>query len=171
MLKRPFVLREIEKYSSVTNYLILNNYNFRNIVIQKEVIESNLRISKKLNIPLATKVFVLKRLRMVENLPCAIETTYHIFDDVKDIVEHNFSDKESLNTIIETNTKLQVCRSSEKLSLTNSTVVESDLLKIPKNSQILLIKGNQWDSSGRIIEYFEVVSVPEFYRFKGSRSA
>lgn len=169
MTKIPIVIREIDKYSSVTNYLELNGYEYRNEVIEQKVVEANLRISRKLNIPLATKVFMLKRVRYVEGIPMTIETTFHLYRDVENIVEYDFSGRASLNTVIEANTHLRVCKSTEKLSLALSTPLESQLLNINEKSQILLIKGNQWDQQGKSIEYFEIVALPEFYRFKGSR--
>ena len=62
-----YVLKELDKYVSLTEYLQSQGHQIRYVVLQQDIIEANRWISKKLQIPLASKVFSFKKLRIVDD--------------------------------------------------------------------------------------------------------
>lgn len=71
-----YVLRDIDSFMSVTEAIREQGLTLENRIIEKKVIESNYYLSKQLNVPLATKLFYLCRVRYVEGIAQSIEKTY-----------------------------------------------------------------------------------------------
>ena len=71
-----YVLRDIDCFMSVTEAIREQGLTLENRIIEKKVIESNYYLSKQLNVPLATKLFYLCRVRYVEGIAQSIEKTY-----------------------------------------------------------------------------------------------
>ena len=70
-----YVLRDIDCFMSVTEAIREQGLTLENRIIEKKVIESNYYLSKQLNVPLATKLFYLCRVRYVEGIAQSIEKT------------------------------------------------------------------------------------------------
>lgn len=68
-----YVLRDIDSFMSVTEAIREQGLTLENRIIEKKVIESNYYLSKQLNVPLATKIFYLCRVRYVEGIAKSIE--------------------------------------------------------------------------------------------------
>lgn len=68
-----YVLRDIDCFMSVTEAIREQGLTLENRIIEKKVIESNYYLSKQLNVPLATKLFYLCRVRYVEGIAQSIE--------------------------------------------------------------------------------------------------
>lgn len=68
-----YVLRDIDSFMSVTEAIHEQGLTLENRIIEKKVIESNYYLSKQLNVPLATKLFYLCRVRYVEGIAQSIE--------------------------------------------------------------------------------------------------
>ena len=79
-----FILRELDKFASITDSINAKNLELENKVLEQKIIEANYYISKQLEVPLATKLFYLSKLRIVEGIPRSIEKTYIDYEFVKE---------------------------------------------------------------------------------------
>lgn len=77
-----YIERSMDSPASLTNLLKAKGYKVENKVIEQKIIESNYTISHILGVPLATKLFYYKRLRIVEDQPKILEKTYINLDIV-----------------------------------------------------------------------------------------
>ena len=62
--------------TSTTTLLEEMGVDFKLLVLKKDLVEANKNISRSLNIPIASYVYEIKRLLIVENVPKAIETSF-----------------------------------------------------------------------------------------------
>jgi len=58
---------------STTRILKNKGIDFKLVVLKKDLIEANKNISRSLNVPLASYVYEIKRLLIVQGIPKAIE--------------------------------------------------------------------------------------------------
>lgn len=160
-----FLLRELATFASMTNALRQKKVEFHNQVLEKKIIEANYYISKQLEIPLASKLFYLKRLRVIEGKPCSIEKTYIRYDLVKGLEEMEFEDQ-SFYEVLEAKTGIKTIKSQEEILIVEANDVERELLELEQGDEIVLIKGITFKDENNPFEYFELTSIPSFYRFR-----
>ena len=161
-----FVLKELEHFSSVTDAIKAQKLSYEYRVLECEVIEANRRISKQLDIAIASKVFCLQKVRYVEGKPRSIEKTYIDYALVEGIEHHDF-ENESFYVVLREQYGLSTNKSEEEILIVDATEEEAKLLELDEDNEVLLIKGKSYiDSKVSPLEYFELVSLPSFYRFR-----
>ena len=160
-----YLERELHKYASMTDLLRQRKIRFENRIIEQKVIEANYYISRQLEVPLATKVFYLKRLRIVEGEPKSIENNYICYEYANALENANF-ENESFREVVEMCTKQKIVKSSESISIVEANDEERKWLDLPENEEVVLIKGTTYTEDNKPFEYFELVNIPSFYRFR-----
>ena len=98
-----YVLRDLDSLKPISGILNEQGKKLENKVLDQKIIESNYYISKQLNVPLATKLFYLEKIRLVDEIPVSIEKTYIPLEEVKGMKEKN-----------EVNSKLKMIRIRKK---------------------------------------------------------
>lgn len=159
------ILRDLDKFTSVTDAIVAQHLNFKNVVLKCEVIESNYYISQMLRIPLASKIFYLSRLRIVNGTPRSIEKTYIEYNKVKGLEKKDFTNV-SFYKILEDHIGLRINGTNEEILIVEGNDEECEKLEIPQLSEVVLIKGTAFIDEGKPFEYFEITSIPSFYRFR-----
>ena len=165
MKKKVSLVRRIDKYSSTSLNLREEGYDFYIQVIQSGIIEANRSLSTILNVPIASLIFMIKRLRIVEGIPKTIETSYIPYELVKGIENIDFAVNSLYRTLIE-KFSLSINESSEEIMLVSPSEEESKLLMTPQNSDVLMLKGITTDDYKRNIEYYETIAVTDFFIFR-----
>lgn len=161
-----FLMRELNTFTSMTEALRQKGVEFQNLILKQEVIEANYYISKQLNVPLTTKLFCLERLRVIEKSPVSIEKTFICYDRVKGL-EKEAIENQSFYGILEKNYGYKIKKSQEEILIVEANEQERELLNLGKGEEVLLIKGTTYITENAPFEYFELVSIPSFYRFRG----
>lgn len=165
MEKQVFITRELQNYSSVTQAIQQSGFNFSYKILEQKVIEANKIISNKLSIPIASKVFSFKKLRIVEGKPRTIEHIYIDYNKVKGIENADLSNT-SLYYYLKENYNIEVKKDSEEIFIVRSTEEESQLLNIDKNSEVILVSGTSYLDNDIPLEYFELIALYDFFRFR-----
>ena len=166
MRSNVFIIRDFDKNASITELMREQNIPFENRVLEQNVVEANYYISKKLNVPLGTKLFCLKRLRIVDYAPRSIETVYIPLSEMQDMQNMDFNSC-SLYTAIHAKKGIRMLRHQEDILIAEANEEERNLLQLePEETEIQLIKGIGLKSDNHVFEYFEISSVPEFYRYR-----
>ena len=160
-----FLMRELNTFESMTEMLRKEGIEFQNVILKQEVIEANYYISKQLNVPLATKVFYLERLRVIEGNPCSIEKIYICFDRVNGLEREEIGNQ-SFYCLLEKNYGYRISKSREEILIVEANECERELLALEKGEEVLLIKGNTFLGENTPFEYFELASLPSLYRFR-----
>ena len=122
------------------------------VLLSSSVIESTKQISLELHVPLGRKIFVISRLRLVDDNPGWIETSYLDAERFRDIEKHDFT-QESLYHVIENLYETKLTQGRQKISITYTTKEESDLLEIPEKTAVIYVSGVICGSDGEPVEY------------------
>lgn len=157
-------MRDLGKFQSVTEVLTDRGLSFEYRVLNQEVIESNRFISRMLGIPLASQVFYFRKLRIVEGAPKSIEKTYILYDKVKGVEQEELGGC-SFYGVIKERFGYLTKRSEEEILIVNASVEEQRLLEC-SDPELLMIKGTTYLGGVEPFEYFEIVSVSDFYKFR-----
>lgn len=162
-----YVLRDIDSFMSVTEAIREQGLTLENRIIEKKVIESNYYLSKQLNVPLATELFHLCRVRYVEGIAQSIEKTYIEYSKVKGIEEYNLKNTSFYGLLLK-EYGIQICETVEELLLVEAKREEKRLLGLEGKCEILLNRGTSFVSKKdrEPFEYFEMSSLPSFYRYR-----
>lgn len=164
--KDVFVLRDIQSFTSITQSIQKQKLHYKNIVIEQGVKEANYHVSRQLQIPLTTKIFYIKRLRIVEGKPKSIETNYIDYRLVEGFENIDFNNR-SFYQILEEETGFHITRSEEEILVVKAKDDECEYLKKSKGSEILFVKGKTYQNESELpLEYFELSCEPSFYRFR-----
>ena len=162
-----YVLRDIDCFMSVTKAIEEQGLCLENRIIEQQIIESNYYLSKQLNVPLATKLFYLCRVRYVEGIAKSIEKTYIQSSKVPGLENINLKNK-SFYGILLKEYGIQILETNEELLLVEAKREEKRLLGLEGKCEILLNRGNSYiiKNDHEPFEYFEISSLPDFYRYR-----
>ncbi|MDF9824246.1 DNA-binding GntR family transcriptional regulator [Breznakia sp. PF5-3] len=165
--KDVYILKELDKFSSVTDAIKAQKLKYEYKVLKCEIMEANRRISKQLDLPIAAKIFHLEKVRIVEGKPRSIEKIYIDYTMVEGIEKYDF-EKDSFYYILNSKYGIRTIRSEEEILIVDGTEQELKLLELDgDNNEVLLIKGRTFiDSKVSPLEYFEIVSLTSFYHFR-----
>lgn len=165
MKKDVFVIRELDKNESIYHTIKNQKLNYECKIVEQSIVEANYYISKKLDIPLATKLFFLKRIRIVEGENRSIEKSWFKLDEVKGIENLDFNNV-SLFNILDKKKGIDYIKTSEELLIVSSNKEEAEILGINEGDEILLTKGVSYKNDENTLEYFEISSDTEFFKFR-----
>lgn len=165
MKKDVYILRNIDSFASFIDSIMPNKFSYRYRVLEKSIQESNRFISKALNIPIASKVFCFQRVIIVEDEPKSIEKVYIDYNKIPGI-EKSDLDKESFYSIIKSEYNLEMNQIEEEILVVDGNEKEIEILNLKEDSEVLLIKGIAYINNHDPFEYFENVSVTDFYKFR-----
>lgn len=161
-----FILRDIHLFASITESIRGQKLKYKNVVLEQGIKEANYYISRQLQIPLAKKLFYMKRLRIVEGKPRSIEINYIDYKLVEGFEKKDFTDR-SFYEELEKETGYHTIRSEEEILVVEAKDDECKYLQIPQNSEILFVKGITFKAENELpFEYFELSCDPSFYRFR-----
>ena len=136
-----------------------------NKVIEQKIIESNYTISHILGVPLATKLFYYKRLRIVEDQPKILEKTYINLYIVPGLDQVDLNNAAFLD-VIENKYGYHLASNQEDILIVACNDEEANYLNLSSGQDIVLIKGNSYLNIGKPFEYYEMAAIPSFFRFR-----
>ena len=128
------------------------------------VIEADKSTTRRLRVPLGTKVFELCRVRSIDGETVSVETTHLSVSRFPDLLDHDFS-TESLFKIISEEYGVNIDSGEEKVSVTTLDDQEALLLGHPEGEPAFFQSGVIYDEEGVPIEYFKNVVLSQYVRF------
>lgn len=135
-----------------------------NQLLSNEVIQANVKIANKLNIRPGADVFFIKRLRLADNCPVAIEQVYLPKATFPELAIDQLSTG-SLYNLLYKQYDIVVEQAKQQISATVVTDDEAKLLAIPAFSPGLLAERTVEDEQGNIIELAKSLYRADRYRF------
>ena len=186
-----YILRDMERFEPITATLESRKFRSEYRVLDMEVTESNRYISQKLKIPIASRIFYFRKLRLVDGVPKSIEKTYILYDKVKGVESADLG-KQSFYKTLQEMFGYVTRRSEEEILIVAAGEKEKELLGcrdgelmmmvmplsrfrlksicriscIPSGSSPLMIKGITYKEEPEPFEYFEIVAVSDLYEFR-----
>ncbi len=137
------------------------------LVLENRLVDVPPHISEKLGLPTGSKVVLLKRLRLLDDIPYAIESAYiNLMIDIRilNILDMDMS-KNSLYEFFRKTLKLKLAYADETLEVTKATPETQKLLKIPKDACVVLRNRFTYIEDNRCIEYVQSLYRADRYRF------
>lgn len=167
--KDVFITHELNKFGSIAEELKAKGYDFQCNILDMKVMEANRYISRQLSIPLASKVFYLKKMRSVKEEPKTIESVYIDYRLVNGLEKEQIDDV-TFYHVLEEKYGYRTIRSEEEILIVEASEEECKLLHLKEKEEILLIKGITYIDSIKPFEYSEISSVTDFYHFRSVKT-
>ena len=159
----PKLERRLQDVKSTTESVRGAGHLLRNLVLDVQVIEYNKYLSKKLEVPLGHKVFYLRRLRIMDGSPYAIECSYTNYELCRGIEEYDFTD-ESLYRVLGYY-GIYPSHGQESVGITYATEDEARHLEVKEGDYLFYLSGVTRDAEDRLIEYCKSVVRADKVRF------
>lgn len=133
-------------------------------ILMFEIIPSNKFVSKKLEIPNASDVILLQRLRMADNEPMAIETAYLISPLCNPLL-HQLKSGDSLYKLIYENLGIELGSAQQSIEVGTVNGWEANLLNLVDKSLVLLTQRLTFTKDGKPIEFVTSKYRGDRYKF------
>lgn len=161
---QPRLTRNLQDIRPLSSLVKEKGQILTNRVLSVDIIESNKQITQKLHLPLGHKVYVLTRLRFIDEEPVIIENSFIDYERFSHINQHDFS-KESLYSVIEEQYKTQIVQGQERISIAYATNYEAELLGLDAGQAVFYLSGTACDVQGEPVEYFKSIIKSDKIRF------
>jgi len=141
---------------SMTSAVIGLNKEPHSQILQAKIIEASLDISQKLGIAKGDQVYIIQRLRFVDEMPIMIQTSYIPIEYLPDLLNKNLEDK-SLFGIILHDYGIEIHNASEVMRAVSVTRFEGEMLKISEYSPAFLLQRTTYLKNGAVFEYAKTI--------------
>ncbi len=120
-------------------------------------IECNKELCQKMRLTLGHRLFVVQRLRCLDDVPTILELSYVDYERCPGIENRDLS-TESLYSILRSDYGIEVTHGRENISITYATEQEAGLLGVPEGTPAFYVNGVACDSDDRPVESFKATS-------------
>lgn len=121
------------------------------VVLEHSVVAPPAEIVDRLQLPPKEKAFKLRRLRLADKMPIAVELSYTSIHNFPGIEEIDF-ERESLYSVLQNRYGTSIGWSVDVIEASKATVEEGRLLTVPRGSAILSIARIVMSTEGRPVE-------------------
>jgi GntR family transcriptional regulator len=135
-------------------------------VLNATVSEATAESASHLNVPVGTRVAILRRVRCVNQQPIALETSTLVAAACPDILLHHNFAVESLYHVLRTRYGLALAYAEQTLEARPAAREEAILLEIAERAPVLAIQRVTYDDRGRAVEYASSAYRGDRYKFR-----
>lgn len=154
--KGTFVARkhegEFHPLVSFSQYVRTRGQSPSSRILNQVVIHASPRLARVLQIPTDSEVVLMKRLRLVDGEPSALQTVYLPSELCPDILKHDL-EKGSLYKVLRDEYGLVPVRADNSFEARLAEPEERELLHLPHPSAVLVMRQTSYLKDGRPIEY------------------
>ena len=133
-------------------------------LVGSELTEANKFAVRHLHVMLASPVFIMKRVNLLDGDPVSVETCWVNAHGCEDIGSHDF-EKESLYDVLEHEYGIVPTMGSERIDVTKVDDGEAKLLDVEVGSSAFFQSGLILGEDNRPVEYFKSVVLPKHLTF------
>ncbi len=134
-------------------------------VLRLALVSAPVRVMEALKVSPDQKVLLLKRLRMAEEAPIAVESCFLHFPNVQDLLNENFENT-SLYSLLSQKFEITPTRAQQKVEAGLCSSREKELLMIEAGAPVLRNRRITFDQTGRVFEYTESAYRADRYIFQ-----
>ncbi|MCI1664808.1 MAG: GntR family transcriptional regulator [Atopobiaceae bacterium] len=125
-------------------------------------------VAGRLSVALGTPVFTMCRVRLIDDVPSSIETTFIKAEQCSGIERHDFS-VESFYTVLREEYGVVPLHGSERLTITFVSAAEAACLDTEAGKPAFRQSAVMMDADGVPVEYFRAVALPRRISFSSER--
>lgn len=164
----PRVGRSLDEKRSqgISQMLMAEGARPGNKLLHFEVIRAPQKIADRLQLKLGSQVVVIRRLRLVNDVPFCLETSYLPAERVRGLVAEDLLGNQSLYALLEERFGIQHRATEREISLSYATVHEAEALRLEPGDPVLLFRGLVYDQDHKPFEYLKSVNHPKYVVFK-----
>ena len=162
---RKRIKRNISFFSSTKDLLDKNGYSFDVEIAEIIKIKANKELFEKTGIYIGQDLFLIKRVRKIEDKKAMIEKSFLIADYFPGLDKLEFIN-DSLYETIKQYYGIQIDRSESELRVVEAAKEESDLLEIEKKSPVVKEYSFNYDFENRLFEYSINTMLIDLYYFE-----
>ena len=159
----PKLVRNLQDGKSTSESIRGTGHFLWTEVLNARVISCDKYLSQKLDMSQGEPVFYLRRLRMRDQFPLMIESSYLNMKYCQGIEKHNFNEESLYKVLKELGNELK--DGQERIGITYATEEEAALLKVPEGQHMFFQRGHIKEADGKPIEYFKIVARADQLQF------
>lgn len=163
-VSQPKYERDMAGVDAMVRDLINQGNKVKKKIISMNAIEATKHISKKMKVKLGAKVYEIIRCRVVNNIPCTIETAYISVDKYPDFLDY-YSETASLDYIFTEIYKTIQTSGTEHIDVTYASEQEAEVLKIKEGAPLFFASGVSLDQNGDMVMYYKQLIRPDKFSF------
>jgi len=150
-VSQPRVEKDIAHLSGFTAEMHALGMKPTSRILQAETIPAEADVAARLGIPLGSPIFHLRRLRLADNVPVAIEEVWLSQQLFPGIDKLDFV-RLSLYQTLREQYGIRVTRADEVLEARSASRREAELLQIAPRSSLLVMSRTLWSADGKPVE-------------------
>lgn len=135
-------------------------------VLAAELVPAAEHVARRLQVPVGVSLVMLKRVRLANGQPLALETAYLIADTCEGILDRFDFARDSLYDVLQTHYNLRLVYADQELEARLAHPEESELLHLQPGSPILSMTRVTYQASGKPVEYVESAYHGDRYKFR-----
>lgn len=156
------ISRGLSGLNSMSEYAKREGLKLSSVVISFDKGISTKNISSRLKIEVGSKIYILTRLRIINNIPLFIETAYLSADRFPGLDSYDFTE-ESLYRVLEADFGIHINCGEETITITYLNDFEANLLEQPEGTPTLFVRSTNWDDDGYAVEHIKSVARADIF--------
>ncbi len=153
------IKRNVQDAHSMTETMSELSLDMKSYVINSKIIKCNEDLAKKLTASVGDDIYILQRLRVLDEVPYIIEFSYINITYYPFILNYDYNNHSLYRAFSEHNIK--ICEGFETLKVEELDNNYCDTLNMDHGSFVYKISGVSFDKDKNIVEYFESLSKVE----------
>lgn len=156
--------RGLSQLTSFTEDMKAQGYEPATKILEYEIVVPSPKIAKLLQVPQQTRVIYINRLRVVNNIPVAINTSYVNLPPGISINRDDLERTVSLYSMFELK-RIPLIESDKTIEAISAAEDQSQLLSLPVGSPLLKVEGVVYTLNHQPLEHHVVVSRSDMYKY------
>lgn len=162
-VSQPRVEKDIMHLSGFTAEMRALGLKPSSRVLDAETVPTTAEVASRLQIPIGSPAFYLRRLRCADSLPVAIEEVWLAREQFPGIDKLDFTSVSLYETLRE-RYGIRVSRADEIIEARSANRQQAELLDLPRNGSLLSITRTLWSANGKPVETAQSVYRGDRYR-------
>lgn len=161
--RKPKIEQALQGLTSFTEDMKARGMKPGSQLLQFEIIQATSLIANQLGIQEYGPVYEMKRIRLADNEPMALETNYISTNFIKGLTEKIVN--QSLYSYIEKQLNLKIDYASQVIESSVANELEAEYLNILPGAPIMLIQRNTFLKDGTPVEFVKSTYRADRYKF------
>lgn len=162
-VSQPRVEKDITHLSGFTAEMRALGLQPGSRILSAEMVPAPAEVASRFRVEAGAPMFNLRRLRLADGLPVAVEEVWLSREQFPGVDKINFASSSLYQTLRE-RYGIRVSRADEILEARAASRHEAELLEIPRRSSVLVISRTLWDIDGKPVETAHSVYRGDRYR-------
>jgi GntR family transcriptional regulator len=135
------------------------------VIRELEWVEAPAKIAQKLEIPPGTKVLRIERVRLGNDVPIGLQTSYLALPGEQTITPEDMQASGSLYRILQEKFNIIPSEADETLEVTLATLEEAELLEVMEGAPLLLSERVLFAQNRKPVEFVKILYRGDRYRY------